>query len=61
MYVCVCVCPQALMQPSKQSVEEVKRVVSEARHKMQATPQPGINGTFNEEDFMDGDLVDDMH
>jgi hypothetical protein len=55
------VCLQALMQPSKQSVEEVKRVVSEARHKMQATPQPGINGTFNEEDFMDGDLVDDMH
>lgn len=52
---------QALMQPSKQSVEEVKRVVSEARHKMQVAPQPGINGTFNEEDFMDGDLVDDMH
>ncbi len=49
------------MQPSKQSVEEVKRVVSEARHKVQAVTQPGINGTFNEEDFMDGDLVDDMH
>ncbi|CAL8470696.1 g10238 [Coccomyxa elongata] len=51
---------QALMQPSKQSVEEVKLVVSEARHKKQAQQQ-GINGTFNEEDFMDGDLVDDMH
>ncbi len=48
------------MQPSKQSVEEVKMVVSEARHKKQAQQQ-GINGTFNEEDFMDGDLVDDMH
>lgn len=57
---CCCVA-QALMQPSKQSVEEVKRVVSEARHKVQAATQPGINGTFNEEDFMDGDLVDDMH
>lgn len=55
-----CALFQALMQPSKQSVEEVKMVVSEARHKKQAQQQ-GMNGTFNEEDFMDGDLVDDMH
>ncbi len=60
-YDSTCAMLQALMQPSKQSVEEVKRVVSDARHKMQVAPQPGINGTFNEEDFMDGDLVDDMH
>jgi hypothetical protein len=49
---------QALMQPSRQSVEEVKRVVAEARHKVQRPPT-NINGTFNEEDFMDGDLVDE--
>ena len=49
---------QALMQPSRQSVEEVKRVVQEARHKVQRPPT-NINGTFNEEDFMDGDLVDE--
>ena len=49
---------QALMQPSRQSVEEVKRVVAEARHKVQRPPT-NANGTFNEEDFMDGDLVDE--
>lgn len=49
---------QALMHPSRQSVDEVKRVVSEARHKVQRPPT-NINGTFNEEDFMDGDLVDE--
>ena len=46
------------MQPSRQSVEEVKRVVAEARHKVQRPPA-NANGTFNEEDFMDGDLVDE--
>lgn len=47
------------MQPSKQTVEDVKRVCSEARHKLQAPPAQSINGTYNEEDFMDGDLVDE--
>ena len=54
----VCCLSQALMQPSRQSVEEVKRVVAEARHKVQRPPT-NANGTFNEEDFMDGDLVDE--
>ena len=42
------------MQPSTQSVEEVKRVVAEARAKAGAAPlhQPD----FNEEDYMDGAL-----
>ena len=47
-----------MMQPSRQTVEEVKRVVQDARHKVQRPPT-NINGTFNEEDFMDGDLVDE--
>lgn len=47
------------MQPSKQSVDDVKRVVNEARKKA------GVANTgadFNEEDYMDGELMEDeMH
>jgi hypothetical protein len=52
------------MQESKQSVEEVKHYVQEARHKAAPRHAPAANGAaaYNEEDFMDGDLVDeDMH
>ena len=52
------------MRPSAQSVEDVKRHVAAARHKAAPACAPGANGgvRFNEEDFMDGDLVDeDMH
>ena len=51
---------QAQMQPARQSVEEVKAEVAAARYKAQPAKEQ-INGTFNEEDFMDGDLVEDMH
>lgn len=46
-----------LMQESKQSVDEVKAVVNDARKK----PGNGIaaGADFNEEDYMDGDLMDD--
>ena len=52
------------MRPSAQSVEEVKRQVALARHKAAPVQAPRPNGAprFNEEVFMDGDLVDeDMH
>jgi hypothetical protein len=47
------------MQPSKQTVEEVKRICAEARMKVPAPQVQSINGTYNVEDFMDGDLVDE--
>lgn len=43
---------QATMQESKQTVEEVKMVVAQARRKLGAVPNP-LNH-FNEDDFMDG-------
>lgn len=43
---------QAMMEESKQSVEEVKMVVAQARRKLGAIPNP-LNH-FNEDDFMDG-------
>lgn len=45
-----------LMQPSKQSVDDVKRVVNEARKK---PGLPNAGADFNEEDYMDGELMDD--
>jgi serine/threonine-protein kinase SRK2 len=48
-----------MMQPSKQSVEDVKRVVNEARKK---PGLPNARADFNEEDYMDGELMDEeMH
>ena len=44
---------QQLMEESKQSVEEVKRVVAEARRKP-GTLTPAPQADFNEDDFMDG-------
>ena len=43
---------QATMQESKQTVEEVKMVVAQARRKLGAVASP-LNH-FNEDDFMDG-------
>ena len=43
---------QATMQESKQTVEEVKMVVAQARRKLGAVANP-LNH-FNEDDFMDG-------
>lgn len=40
------------MEESKQTVEEVKMVVAQARRKLGAAPNP-LNH-FNEDDFMDG-------
>lgn len=48
---------QATMQESKQTVEEVKMVVAQARRKLGAVPNP-LNH-FNEDDFMDGELMDE--
>lgn len=41
---------QAKMQPSWQSVEDVKHVVEQARH----NPSRVNAGHFNEDDYMDG-------
>lgn len=45
---------QQLMEESKQSVEEVKRVVAEARRKEGLSPQAPQAADFNEDDYMDG-------
>jgi serine/threonine-protein kinase SRK2 len=46
-----------LMQGSPQSVEEVRRIITEARKRGGAIIHPP--GDFNEEDYMDGDLMDE--
>ncbi|KAK9799366.1 hypothetical protein WJX73_002909 [Symbiochloris irregularis] len=51
---------QAKMEPSKQSVDAIKRIVAEARKKAGASHSPAHG--FNEEDvggYMDGDLMDE--
>jgi serine/threonine-protein kinase SRK2 len=64
---------RALMAPSPQSVEEVKRVVEEARTKpggavKSSSPAKasttngnggngGVKGSFNEDDYLEGDLL----
>lgn len=46
---------QRQMGEPRQSVEEVKRVIAEARNKPSLQQPPD----FNEEEYMDGDLMDE--
>ena len=45
---------QQLMEESRQSVAEVKRVVADARRKAGLQPQNAKQADFNEDDYMDG-------
>lgn len=45
--------------PIVQSVEDIKRIMEEARHKSKQSKSPMKRPEFNEEDYMDGDLVDE--
>lgn len=53
---------QKLMQPSPQSVDALKKIMDDARHKAGGAP-PQHKEHFNEEDYMDGELNmdDDAH
>ena len=48
-----------LLQPSTQSVDDLKKVVAEGRKRPGAAAGRVPKADFNEEDYMDGDLMDD--
>ena len=50
---------QKLMQPSPQSVDALKKIMDDARHKAGGAPPAYHKEHFNEEDYMDGELMDD--
>ena len=50
---------QKLMQPSPQSVDALKKIMDDARHKAGGAPPAHHKEHFNEEDYMDGELMDD--
>ncbi|KAL3133461.1 Serine/threonine-protein kinase srk2a [Trebouxia sp. C0009 RCD-2024] len=53
---------QKLMQPSPQSVDALKKIMDDARHKAGGAPAAHHKEHFNEEDYMDGELMDnDAH
>lgn len=53
---------QKLMQPSAQSVDALKKIMDDARHKAGGAAPAHHKEHFNEEDYMDGELMDDeMH
>lgn len=53
---------QKLMQPSPQSVDGLKKIMDDARHKAGGAPAAHHKEHFNEEDYMDGELMDsDAH
>lgn len=47
------------MQPSPQSVDALKKIMDDARHKAGGAPPAHHKEHFNEEDYMDGELMDD--
>lgn len=53
---------QKLMQPSPQSVDALKKIMDDARHKAGGPAPAHPKAQFNEDDYMDGELMDDeMH
>lgn len=53
---------QKLMQPSPQSVDALKKIMDDARHKAGGPAPAHHKENFNEDDYMDGELMDDeMH
>ena len=50
------------MQPSPQSVDALKKIMDDARHKAGGPAPAPHKAQFNEDDYMDGELMDDeMH
>ena len=49
---------QKMMQPSPQSVDELKKILADAHKKQGAAPAKDVKADFNEEDYID--QMDDM-